>query len=298
MHNDQQDGSSPPSAGDVSEELPAVGGHPRPPLYYTRAEASTEEIARSAREAAAEDAARVAEDAATYEMLADADFSGVVWDLTADSLAAYAYPVAMNWLYTGQIVGLCAARQRPVRRTQYDWDALLADRDEREELVCETIARALRVFREHALIKGRWKPEGGASLKTYFIGAVLGEFSTVYDRWARERSRRPPCVPGGLESAALLLADHRPSTEDEIIGRRAVQSFLADIADEDTRTAVLLSMMGYSRQEVGEHLSMSAAAVTMRLSRLRRKRPPHQSGPPPAPPSASGNPSKDGEDAE
>lgn len=298
MHNDQQDGSPPPSTGDVSEARPAAGDHQNPPLFRTRAEASAEEIVLSAREAAAEDAARAAEDAATYEMLAAADFGGVVWDLMADSLAAYAYPIAMNWLYTGQIISLCAARQRPVRRTQQDWDALLADRDEREELVCETIARALRVFREHALVKGRWKPEGGACLKTYFIGAVLGEFSAVYDRWARERSRRPPCIPGGLESVDLVPADHRPSTEDEIIGRRAVQSFLADIVDENTRTAVLLSMMGYSRQEVGEHLNMSAAAVTMRLSRLRRKRPPHQSGPPPAPPAASGNPSKDREDAE
>jgi hypothetical protein len=83
--------------------------------------------------------------------------------------------------------------------------------------------------------------------------------------------------------------------EQPLIGRRTVQTFLAGITDETTRTAVVLSMMGYSRQEIGEHLNMSAAAVTMRLSRLRRKRPPHQSGPPPPQPSESPDPSTDKE---
>ncbi|MEU0103717.1 hypothetical protein [Streptomyces sp. NPDC006267] len=89
-----------------------------------------------------------------------------------------------------------------------------------------------------------------------------------------------------MESLQALPADHR-TTEDEIIGRTAVRTFLVGITDETTRTAVVLSMMGYSRQEVGEHLNMSAAAVTMRLSRLRRKRPPHQSSPSPESPDPS-----------
>ncbi|MEU9779291.1 hypothetical protein [Streptomyces sp. NPDC047968] len=291
MHHDQHDGT-PLQRGDLPT---AAEAHHEAPFYRASAEADTEEIRLSVSEAAAEDAQRITEDAAAYEMLAAANFSGIAWELMADTLAAYAYPVTMNWLYTGEILSLCAARQRPVRRTPHDWDALTADRDEREELACETIARALRVFREHALIKGRWNPEGGASLKTYFIGAVLGEFSAVYDRWASERSRRPPCIPDGLESLHALPANNRSSTEDEIIGRRTVQTFLAGITDETTRTAVVLSMMGYSRQEIGEHLNMSAAAVTMRLSRLRRKRPPHQSGPPPPQLSESPDPSTDKE---
>ncbi|MBK0372642.1 sigma-70 family RNA polymerase sigma factor [Streptomyces sp. RB110-1] len=281
MHHDQPDGASLPRG-----DLPTADGHPDLPLYQASALADTDEIQRSLSEAATQDAQRITEDAAAYDMLAAADFSGIAWELMADTLAAYAYPVAMNWLYTGEIVTLCAARQRPVTRTPHDWDALTADHDEREELVCETIARALRTFREHALIKGRWSPKGGASLKTYFIGAVLGEFSAVYSRWASERSRRPPCIPDGMESLQALPADHR-TTEDEIIGRTAVRTFLVGITDETTRTAVVLSMMGYSRQEVGEHLNMSAAAVTMRLSRLRRKRPPHQSSPSPESPDPS-----------
>ncbi|WP_180687237.1 RNA polymerase sigma factor [Streptomyces gossypiisoli] len=267
MH-DEQLGESPPRT------VP-------PSLFQVRVEEDPDGLMEAARQAGGDDSGRTAEDLALYEMLAAAGFSGMAWELFADALAEYAHPIAMSWLYTGQIFGLCRARGRPVRgrRTDQDMEVLRADRDEREELVCETIARALKVFRESALVDGAWRPDGGASMKTYFMGAVIGEFSGVYDRWASERTRRPPCDPDGLEGLREAPAHCADDPEAQAIGHDAVRRLLACVSDETTRTALFLSMRGYTMKEIGEHLNLSAAAVTMRLSRLR-KNPPQQLGGP------------------
>ncbi len=161
-------------------------------LFQVHVDENTAGLREAARQAAADDAARADADTAVYESLAAAEFNGMAWDFFASALAEYAHPIVMSWLYTGQIFAVCAQRGRPVRqRTEQDVAVLRSDRDEREELVCEVIARGLRVFQKHALIEGGWRPDGGASLKTYFIGAVVGEFSGVFDRWASERARHP-----------------------------------------------------------------------------------------------------------
>ncbi|MFJ5779047.1 SsgA family sporulation/cell division regulator [Streptomyces sp. NPDC093094] len=43
--------------------------------------------------------------------------------------------------------------------------------------------------------------------------------------------------------------------------------------DETTRTALFLMLRGYTMKEIGEFLGLSAAAVAMRMSRLRKSRP-------------------------
>ncbi|MER5385849.1 hypothetical protein ABT040_37320 [Streptomyces sp. NPDC002688] len=279
MPDDQLDGAPPRGA----QQLPAARTGTDalgPPLFRVRIEEDSDAIAELAHEAAADTRQRAADDAAVYRALAAAQFDGLVWNLFAQALTEYAYPIVTSWLYTGEIFALCAARGRPVRagRTLQDMEALRADPDEREELICEVIARALHVFRQYALVGGGWRPDGGASLKTYFIGAVLGEFAGVHDRWASERARRPPCDPDGMQALRDVAGRPGEEPENQAISHDIVRRVLAEVKDGTTRTALFLMLQGYTAKEIGELLDLSAAAVAMRLSRLR-KNPPHQGGP-------------------
>ncbi|MFP3985989.1 hypothetical protein U9R90_00425 [Streptomyces sp. E11-3] len=280
MQDDSLGGPPSRTPGGLPVAHAAADHSGRLPLFQVQVDEDTAGLGEAARQTAADDVARSAEDSALYESLAAAGFTGVAWDLFARALAEYAHPIVMSWLYTGQIFAACAQRGRPVRRrTEQDVETLRTDHDEREELVCEVIARGLRVFQKHALVEGGWRPDGGASLKVYFIGAVIGEFGGVFDRWASERARRPPCAPDGQEELGSLPAPSSDTPESQVIGHDAVQRLLAQVKDDATRTALFLSMRGYTMQEIGEHLQMSAAAVSMRLSRLRKNPPRQQGGP-------------------
>ncbi|MGC0334504.1 DNA-directed RNA polymerase specialized sigma24 family protein [Streptomyces sp. SAI-170] len=276
MPDDQFDGA--PQLG--AQQLPAARTGtdvPESPLFRMEIEADSAALARLAEKTAAETSRRAADDAAVYEVLAAAQFDGPAWNLFARALTEYACPIVTNWLYTGEIFTLCADRGRPVRapRTQQDMETLRTDPDEREELVCEVVARALHLYRRCALAGTGWRPDGGASLKSYFVGAVLGEFAEVFGRWASERARRPPCEPDGMNALQDVAAHRSEEPESQAIGHDAVQRLLAEVKDETTRTALFLMLRGYTRKEIGEFLNLSAAAVAMRMSRLRKNRPQH-----------------------
>ncbi|GAA2823884.1 hypothetical protein GCM10010441_55400 [Kitasatospora paracochleata] len=274
---DDQPGVPPPPSVSRSHEttFDTDGDAAREPhhLFHLRLTPDTDRLSHAQRSAEATDRERGESDRALYDRLSAAGFKGMAWDLFADALAAYALPIIMNWLYTGEIFSRCAAKGRPVKsRVPGDLAALRGDRDEREELACEAVARGLRTFREYALIKGKWNPEGGASLKTFFVGAVLMEFGGVFERWAGERSRRPPIAAGGHEDLADLRTPEPEQPEVKAASRDFIDRALADIEDATTRTAAFLVIHDYSNKEIGEHLNMSAGAVAMRLSRLRRQR--------------------------
>ncbi|MCC5481140.1 RNA polymerase sigma factor [Streptomyces barringtoniae] len=274
MPDDQFDGA--PTLG--AQQLPAARADSdalEPPLFRVRIEEDSTALTVLTDEAADETSQRAADDAAVYQALAAAQFDGPAWNLFAQALTEYAYPIVTNWLYTGEIFTLCAARGRPVRasRTLQDMETLRADPDEREELVCEVVARALHLYRRNALRGAGWCPEGGASLNTYFVGAVLGEFAGVYDRWASERARRPPCDPDGMDALRDVAGHPGEEPENQAIGHDAVRRLLAEVKDETTRTAAFLWSRGYTAKEIGEYLHLSAAAVAMRMSRLRKNQP-------------------------
>lgn len=108
-------------------------------------------------------------------------------------LAAYGYPVVRSWLRRGVIYQFCTQQGRPARVTAADRlhlsDTTGEANDDRAQLPIETNARALRFFEEHALRGRGWSYEGGASLRTYYVGACLFAFPNVLQRWSGERRR-------------------------------------------------------------------------------------------------------------
>lgn len=156
---------------------------------------------------------------------------------------------------------------------------LADDRDLREELCAETVAKALNTFREQALSGAGWQPDGGANLTTFFVGACVQAFNNEFRRWSRHerrwghsRSTDPiDMLEYGDQLAEVFRGPHvfadpaRAAADDDHLRR-----VLAELTDTE-QAIVVLSDAGYSQEAIGEMLRITERAVEGRLYRLRRK---------------------------
>ena len=123
-------------------------------------------------------------------------------------------------------------------------------------------------FRDRALIGDGWRPDGGARLSTYFVGACLYEFPNQFhsrrdqaERWRRQDN----CDP------ALVRAEADPAGDPAALTavRLWVQGKLCDL-DPRARAVVTLKIEGYRQDEIAKILGEpSARAVEGVLYRWR-----------------------------
>jgi DNA-directed RNA polymerase specialized sigma24 family protein len=189
-------------------------------------------------------------------------FQGPKWDMFAHRLAEYGLAVIKAWLKTGEMWNQCKKRNC--------WPgpppASLSE-DDRAELANETVARAIKTFRDRAMVQGGWKLKGGASLRTYYIGTCVYAFPNVYRKWRREQVSELKSI--GIESDLPVTA-----WQDAIeIGIEDIplKEGLNNISDETTRQAILLQVAGYHIDEIAELLQTAAKAVERILARQRRR---------------------------
>ncbi len=223
---------------------------------------------------AAESLARRQMDQVKLNSLVLAGLTGPEYEIFAGELAAYGYPVILAWLRRGMIWKHCADRGRPLRPTDVDREILANEFEERLELAFETVAEALKFFRERVLLAGRWSHEGGATLTTFFIGACLLVFPNVFRRWQTAEQRWSRALAAGTLTCpeGRTLAD-LPGADpaDVVVGRAAVLSELASMP-AGTRDAAALVIDGMSFAEAGDSLGTTDRAIEGRLYRYRQRR--------------------------
>ncbi|MEJ2865982.1 sigma-70 region 4 domain-containing protein [Actinomycetospora flava] len=224
-------------------------------------------------------------DLATLNDLALRSFEGPKYDIFVNALAAYGYPVIRSWLRRGVIYEFCARRGRPATPTDHDRVFLSDPRpdteaaDERRELALETNARALDAFREQVLLTGAWSFEGGASLKTYYIGACLLQFPNVLSTWSTERQHRSfaTTTPSDLDDfldcttewdALDRTLDHDPAAT--VAGQLAVAAELEAMPERTREAAGRLLLLGASYAEIGADLGITERAVEALFYRYRK----------------------------
>ena len=154
-------------------------------------------------------------DLITVLQLGGFDMSTSEWRQFATALAEYGYGVFRAWLGTGEIVRRLAART--VRGRNELPSPFALSEDHVQELSAELIIQGIVAFRESVLLQGRWQADGGATLKTYFVGHLLFMVPTTFRRWRRAAGRdrafdpnEPPAdTPGsgtsGMDRAELRL---------------------------------------------------------------------------------------------
>ncbi|MET9581020.1 hypothetical protein ABZY30_36650 [Streptomyces massasporeus] len=215
-----------------------------------------------------------AADARLVEILRADKFQGPRYEKTTTRLMEYGWLTINKWTGTGEIFlhARRAGRPVPVHMTSPEWDA-----DTRSEVATETVVAGLDLFLEHGLIRGKWNPNGGASLTTYFVGASICSFRTVYIRWFRSvqlgqaELDLPPSAPDGAPSDRDI-PDQRATdpfyaaaTHDEI------KRILPHITDTKVRRGLALRALGYTQQQAADEVGLTEKALEGRIGRLRAR---------------------------
>jgi DNA-directed RNA polymerase specialized sigma24 family protein len=213
----------------------------------------------------AESRSRLRADTALRDLLEQSDFSGKAYAIFEEELARYGLQVMRGWLRGGFIFAQCGKAGVPLERRA------IPDGDH-EDLAQEVVAAALPVFRQKALKEGGWRPDGGASLKTYFARSLCYQFATAWKK--RLRNKDPAAAPGRLVADPPEVASLSPGPAETYLMRDEIRRGLAEIPDERTRTAVVLAEDGYQHEEIAELMGpdVSPRAVEGLLRRHRRRR--------------------------
>lgn len=213
---------------------------------------------------------RIAADRKLVEVLAAGGFAGPDFDRFRDELARYAVSVLSAWMYSGYVFRLSSGRGFALQPTAVELDELHRDADLRQELAVMVVAVALPAFREHALVGGGWRTDGGASLTTYFLGACLTVFPNEFRKYRSQRQRWQTQDESGYKAAQPRAAT-TGDPADLIAGTMRVREDLARM-DPRTRAIVALRMDGYRQEEIAEMLGeASVRAIEGVLYRWRVK---------------------------
>jgi DNA-directed RNA polymerase specialized sigma24 family protein len=207
---------------------------------------------------------RLSADIALIGRLMWAGYDGPEWRLFRHALAQYGVAVLFKWILSGRIFLECERKGfgALTRRKHHDRDDALG-------IAGETVARAFLFFRDRVLIQGVWKPELGASLRTYFVGACILHFPNEYQRALGGERLADRYVLGDEADLDEWEASHfsRPDARAELI------SDFHAIRDPKTREIVLLKADGYAELEIAGMLGTSRKAIETRLYRLHKRKP-------------------------
>lgn len=211
------------------------------------------------------------------DFLADKGFEGPEYDQWESELIAYALEIFMGWMKTGVIFKQLAKAGGGVSPTDTQRHALMTDKDERLSITGDVVAQALARFREHALLAGGWSAEGGATLKTYFVGGALrNEFPNKIRSWLRDhdsRSRGEPCAPEDLEFVRSKPDGTVVMGPEGIVMSRDEYDTLAKQLGPEVLWIFQCLSEGYGYAAIAEMegRGRSPAAVTEHVGRVRRQ---------------------------
>ncbi|MGV9271220.1 hypothetical protein ACWDRR_42030 [Kitasatospora sp. NPDC003701] len=214
-------------------------------------------------------AARLAADAEIVRRLRQVGFTGEPHQKVMGQLMQYGWNVITPWCATGTIFRQARAFGRPVPEAMIT----TLDRDDSHEIATETVLAGARLFHRHALVKGSWNPEGGASLTTYYVGACLLTFKAQYQRWHRRHiAPRNHLAGDDAEQVLAALPDQRAVDPlKAVVLRSQVTEALSRLTDPKVREGLVLRAAGYTQAEAAESVDLGTKAFESRLGRARAR---------------------------
>lgn len=214
-----------------------------------------------------------ADDADLFDRLAAQNFTGPEYEAFCTQLVLNCHRLLCGWIRSGRIYSKCAEEGRGVTRGRDDEEVLRRDRDERDQLVDETITKGLRMFTRYGLREGNWRPDGGRSLQSYFDNACVREFAGVFRRWRSDRRRQPPSSHYGLDPAAggVDPADPGLDPADRVVAAAVAAEEIATMKSHPRVWEIAKGLDdGLTYQQIGVRLGITARAVEGIVYRYRR----------------------------
>jgi hypothetical protein len=209
--------------------------------------------------------------------LQDFDPNSKDWRQLTDTLARYGYGVFVGWAHTGILRRMAAnhGRSGVLGYTKLP-EGLRLVGDDAHELATELIIVSIEAFRTKTLMhpnpSKRWRPEGGASLRTFFVGRCLMELPDVYEAWIRKNKPNGELLTDEPLKWERVFLD---GPEEKAVASVEVEALHA-YHDSTTLLMFQLQADGYSYVEIVEMLwdagiEVTEGSVRSRLTRLRSK---------------------------
>ena len=198
-------------------------------------------------------------DAALYRALQRRGFKGARQDEFEDVLAKYGLAVIAAWMVKGRLGEKC--REKGLGGAEV-LDGFDLDHYDIEWLVVETVSRSIRAFREDVLPNGKWQPDRGAALRTYFIGQCLIRYIDVAKAWRRQKETDERLVTAFSERGRASL--NQPvfgSVEVDVVRNEMMELRLSRVKNDDAREALLMQVDGYKIKEISEQLGRTEKSV-------------------------------------
>ena len=210
--------------------------------------------------------------ALAFEELAKAGFEGSEYQAFCDDLWDYGMKVLNAGLRTGDIFQWCWEADIVIKPTSDERRVLHSSAADRDELVVDTILSAIPWFRQEVLLKKRWSPNRGASLRTFFIGTCKHHFRIVFRRWQRERFCRLAAYGYGIDPVLVAgaLVDTLATDPEEYVAAADLVTRLLTRATPEAKMACYLLLQDFTLAEIGERLGITERAVEGHLHRLRK----------------------------
>lgn len=210
---------------------------------------------------------RLEGDLALLNELVVVGFTGKHWDSFEAVLIRYGFQVLKSWLITGLIYQRVTEKGFGRFLTRIRRDRLPSPEDA-EEIASDTLVESIPHFKNDVLIPGLWKPEGGASLRTYFIGQCLMRIPKAMGRWSRNLPEELPLDPADV----TLRQTYIPfGTPEEMLGLKIrLLEAKEEISQPTLEIAYLKFVEGWSHAEIAEILGVTIGAIESRLYRMRR----------------------------
>lgn len=192
-------------------------------------------------------------------------FSDRDWNPVAQELARYGIAVLTSWIRSRVIFA------RVTHRTGYHLAMLdgWPDPETAIDLAHDTVADALNFFRDKVLKPGKWRAEGGASLRTYFIGQCLFQFANHYrsaHTFEVQRRRREL-----LTDDDTLFGGVQHDVENTVVSRDELHAAMTQMTKAMAQSAVFMQADGYTIKEIAERFHKTEKQIENMLLYQRKR---------------------------
>ncbi|WP_199438995.1 RNA polymerase sigma factor [Umezawaea beigongshangensis] len=203
---------------------------------------------------------RLRVDAVLCQYFRERGFTGPAWEFFVQRLLGYGLSSVTALVRSEAIFGRCTRRGRPVNAER------LPPADA-EELASDVVREGFELFRREGLVRGGWRPDGGASLRSYFLNACVLVFPNAYRRWQTSRRtwQHVPLLDSWPEES---LRETTASPERLVVARAAVDSIFRRLG-ENASAVMFLVDQNYTHAEIAEIMRITPRAVEARVRRAR-----------------------------
>lgn len=230
-------------------------------------EATQEFCDDDAAQRAAEALERRQGDITLRDKLAAAGYEGRLWRQFSHELACYGHAVVVAWLRTNEMFAQCSQKGCYPGPPPVSWQD-----DDVQSLANDTVTQAISDFHSRALVRGGWNQDGGASLKTYFVGGCVFAFPNFYRKWRadQDKHRQIAMLSTHTDDITGLSSSERDPAHLALQHVHLWTNFDA-LPDDRTKKVLLLQALKYQLDEIAELLNEPRGAIKGVLERHRKR---------------------------